>query len=269
VSDTRREPEYRLYLDESGVHAYSHLHRLSQRFLALLGVWFRRRDDYVALADSLNEVKRKIFGPRPDDPVILHRADIINTRGPFEVLRDDRVRSDFNNRLLRLIDEARFTLAVVIIDKLVHQRRYVKPDHPYHYCLAAMLDRYCGWLNYNRVMGDVMAEARGGREDRLLELEYRRIYENGTRMFPQPRHHHQPVLTSKKLKVRRKADNIAGLQLADVLAYPVKQQCLLQRGLIPDPGPVFGREIAGVVEPKFNRKYGEVSLSPCAGQFPA
>jgi len=64
--------------------------------------------------------------------------------------------------------------------------------------------------------------------------------------------HHQRVLTSKEIKVRRKAANIAGLQLADLIAYPVKQACLLERGLIADPGDVFGKEVVKAVESKFN-----------------
>jgi hypothetical protein len=33
------------------------------------------------------------------------------------------------------------------------------------------------------------------------------------------------------------------LQLADLIAYPVKQICLLEKGLIADPGDVFGKEV--------------------------
>jgi hypothetical protein len=43
------------------------------------------------------------------------------------------------------------------------------------------------------------------------------------------------------------------LQLADVLAHPIKQACLAQRRLIPDPGDSYGRRLCEVVEEKFNR----------------
>jgi len=46
--------------------------------------------------------------------------------------------------------------------------------------------------------------------------------------------------------------NIAGLQLADVLAHPVKQSCLLEKGLIPSLSDTFGQKLIKVVDKKFN-----------------
>lgn len=60
------------------------------------------------------------------------------------------------------------------------------------------------------------------------------------------------ALTSKDIKVQLKKADIAGLQLADVLAYPVKQAILVQKGLIPDPGDVFGKKVYEVARKKFN-----------------
>ena len=251
------QPDYRLYIDESGDHAYKHLDVPSTRYLALLGVWFKRVNDYVTFADDLERLKRDFWGPRPDSPVILHREDMINTRGPFEIFRDLPLRQRFNARLLDLVDAARFTMIVVIIDKQRHARGYARPDHPYHYCLAAMLDRYCGWLNYYKSRGDVMAEARGKKEDRLLAEEYRRIYTKGTRMFTNPKEHHQKALTSAAIKLRLKRDNVAGLQLADLLAHPVRQQALREEGLIADSGEAFGKQIYAAVEGKFNMNYAD------------
>ena len=114
-----------------------------------------------------------------------------------------------------------------------------------------MLERYSGWLNYKSSVGDVMAESRGKEEDLQLKQAYRRVYESGSRHFTHEKH--QQALTSKDIKIQPKRANIAGLQLADVLAYPVKQMLLVKQNLIPDPGDVFDKKIYGAVEPKFNR----------------
>jgi len=158
-------------------------------------------------------------------------------------------------------------MVVVVIDKKAHREMYVSPFHPYHFCLAALLDRYSGWLNYKNSVGDVMGESRGGEEDLQLKEAYLRVYESGTLMFP--REHHQRVLTSKKIKLRSKRDNIAGLQLADILAHPMKQDCLARSQLAEFPAGTFGFELCQVATPKLNfnewrgqvKGYGRVWLS--------
>uniref|UniRef100_A0A7C4CBA2 DUF3800 domain-containing protein n=1 Tax=candidate division WOR-3 bacterium TaxID=2052148 RepID=A0A7C4CBA2_UNCW3 len=246
-----RPARYRLYLDESGDHTYNLLDDPSHRYLGLLGVWFREKDRYVEFSDALERLKRDIFGPRPDKPVVLHRTAIINRKGPFGVLCDAEVRRRFDDGLVEVVRQPKFHLACVVIDKRAHLQRYPSPFHPYHYCLAAMLDRYCGWLSYKSVVGDVMAESRGREENIQLAEAYVRTYESGTLMFH--RGFHKRVLTSREIKIRAKTSNIPGLQLADVLAYPVKQTMLVERDCIAAPGDMFGRRLVEVVEAKFNR----------------
>lgn len=223
---------------------------VGHRYLALLGVWFRQREDYLSFVHDLQRFKDTLFGERPDNPVILHRTDIINRRGAFGILCDEDKRKSFDDGLLELISGARFKMICVLLDKQAHQQQYSDPFHPYHFCLAAMLERYAGWLIYKNVKGDVMAESRGGEEDLQLKQAYRRTYESGTLHFGHEKF--QSALSSKDIKVQPKKANIAGLQLADVLAYPVRQAVLVEKRLIPDPGDVFGKKVYEAVRPKFN-----------------
>ena len=165
-------------------------------------------------------------------------------------MREPNILTKFDNGLLELVGQAQFKMVCVTIDKQVHLTRYTSPFHPYHYCLAAMLDRYSGWLNYKNVVGDVMAEARGKEENLQLEAAYRRVYESGTLMFSHV--HHQRALTSRDIKIRPKVANIAGLQLADVLAHPIKQACLIEKGRVPDTGGGFGKRLYQIASAKFN-----------------
>lgn len=247
---SNRPHRYRLYIDESGDHTYKLLDDMSHRYLALLGVWFRQTDDYVAFADALETFKRDIFGPRPDKPVVLHRSDIINQKGAFGLLCNSKVSEKFDDGVLDVVRRSRFKMTCVVIDKQEHLERYASPFHPYHYCLAAILDRYSGWLNYKNAVGDVMAESRGREEDLQLKQAYRRVYRSGTLMFDHK--HHQRALTSQDIKLRPKSANIAGLQLADVLAYPVKQAMLIEKGIVTDPGDNFGKQICLAARGKFN-----------------
>ena len=113
-----------------------------------------------------------------------------------------------------------------------------------------MLDRFSGWLNYKNAIGDVVAESRAREEDLQLKEAYRRVYESGTLMFN--REHHQRALTTKDIKLRSKTTNIAGIQLADILAHPVKQALLFEKGRIGDLRETFGSQIYEAVEGKFN-----------------
>jgi len=90
---------YRLYIDESGDHTYELMDDPAHRYLALLGVWLHQGED-LRFARSLEMFKRGVFGPRPDKPVILHRSDIINRRGPFGLLCNSEVHEQFDAGLL-------------------------------------------------------------------------------------------------------------------------------------------------------------------------
>jgi hypothetical protein len=227
--------------------------------LGLLGVWFRQADDYVAFSDGLAALKRAIFGPEKGSFIVLHRSDVIGRKGPFGVLQRLEVRQAFDDALIDLVRRSRFRMICVTIDKLEHSERYSSPFHPYHYCLAAMLDRFSGWLNYKNAVGDVMAESRGKEEDSQLQDAYLRVYNSGTVLLG--REHHQRALTSKEIKIRSKMINEPGLQLADILAHPAKHAFLAERGRIGPVGEIFGRRLMAVAEDKYNRKEttGEVA----------
>ena len=263
-----RPHRYRLYIDESGDHDYNLLEDPGRRYLALLGVWFKQNPDYVNFADELEALKRVVFGPRPDKPVVLHRSDIINRKGAFGVLNDDELRRKFDTGLRELVAQSSYRIVCVVIDKLGHQRQYTNPYHPYHYCLAAMLDRYCGWLIYKNAVGDVLAESRGRAEDMQLKEAFSHVYESAKFSMFHPGWHKR-ALTSKDIKVQCKSANTAGLQLADMLAHPVKQAMLAEAGLVENVQGVYGADLVKAVEHQFNRNeatrvvagYGKVWLS--------
>ena len=245
---------FRLYIDESGDHTFKHLHSEDRRYLGLLGVILPYSAEYTVFHDSMIALKEKHFVTHPDNPVILHRDDIIKRRKWFVVLRDEKKDSEFKADLLRFIQEQIYSVIIVVIDKYNHRRKYGDAAyHPYHYCLAVMLERYCGWLNATGRKGDVMAESRGGTEDNLLKKEYTSLYEDGT-LFRKPPFFQQGF-TSKELKLRKKEANIAGLQLADILAHPCKQDVLIEMELVKDRRSAFVQAICQCMnEDKYNRR---------------
>jgi hypothetical protein len=247
------EDRYRLYIDESGDHVFKDTDQIPHRYLCLLGCWFKN-PNYLQFHDDLEELKKKHFNQHPDDPVILHREDIINKRGVFKVLQNKQRREYFDSDLLATIQRAEFLAFAVVIDKaLLHELYGDTAAHPYHLGLGFLLQRYAGYLNHINRIGDVLAEARGGKEDHLLEESYTRVYEHGIWSVTSSEYF-QSALSSRQLKFREKKANIAGLQLSDLLGHPTKMWVLQRYGLIQDNPTEFAIRLMKIVENKFNKQ---------------
>jgi len=188
-------------------------------------------------------------------------------RGPFGMLRDPAKAEGFNNDLVALVQQADFLGFAVVVDKHATQSKSYGPlpSHPYHIGLLALMERYCGWLNFSGCEGDVLAESRGGREDLQLKSAYKTVHDSGTRFHPPD--FFQAVLTTKEIKLKPKTQNIAGLQLADLFAYPAKRRVLLDYQVGPSLAG-FTQRMADALEPKYNRQvytgrisgYGKIFL---------
>jgi len=234
----------------------------------LLGLFVEAETYRDSFHPAFESLQQRHFPHNPDEPVILHRKELLNRQGPFWRLRDEGNAQRFNTDLLQFLADQDYGVIGVTIDKKAHIQRYAGGAyHPYHYCSAALLERYIGFLNFHNAQGDVLAESRGGAEDLQLKEAYMTLYKAGT--YYRWAGSFQRALTSKELKLKPKSANIAGLQVADLLAYPVKQEILLERRLITDPGDVFGRDLCRVIASKYNRQiyqgrvqgYGKVFLA--------
>jgi len=245
------DENYRLYLDESGDHVFRIFVDLPHRFLCPLGCWFKNTE-YLEFHKELDILKSRHFPHHPDDPVIFHREDMLNARKAFKVLRDKKEREIFDDDLLSIIAKSNFTVVAVVIDKESLKTAYGDASsHPYHLGLGFLLQRFAGYLNHINRVGDVMAESRGGVEDRMLSESYTRVYERG--VWLTPCECFQGAFTSKQLKLKPKSANIAGLQLADLLGHPVKQWVLKNNNFLEEELSTFAQRIVDIVHSKFNR----------------
>jgi hypothetical protein len=250
-------PKYRLYIDEVGNPDLGSSDNPIHRFLSLTGIVVEL--SYVAnvLQPQMETLKARFFRAHPDEPVIFHRKELVNARPPFEALRDPAVKAEFDAELTRLLSDWAYTVITVCIDKKAHKERYATWRYdPYHYCLAVLLERFVFFLNRRKLAGDAMAESRGGKEDRRLKASFSRLWENGTE-FVDPQQF-QSALTSRELKVKAKANNIAGLQLADLVAHPSRNEILLEHGLIEGPLPPFGARVVDILQGKYDQREGKL-----------
>lgn len=197
---------------------------------------------------NLNAVKQQIFG-RSD--FALHRREILDaSTEPFTVLADPARRAAFDQAILEVIERSTYRVVTVVLDKKEHHSKYVVWHfQPYHYCMTVLLERYVLWLNSTKMVGDVMVESRGKTDNMRLEKAYRFLYKHGTGNVPST--FVQRWLSSKEIKIKPKAENIAGLQLADLIANPSCRDLICQRTGTPMKAD-FGKK---VVEILYRRKY--------------
>jgi hypothetical protein len=248
---------YRLYIDETGNADLNASRNPNHRYLSLTGIIMDADYCRKEVFPTLEAIKADIFGSHPDEPVILHRKEIIARTGPFACLRDPLKQAEFNARFLDFLRALDCRVVTVVIDKLEHLTRYkVWRYDPYHYCLEAIIERYCMYLRERGAKGDVMAEVRGGKPDRRLENSYANLYANGGANLKKIE---MPLrLTSSAIKMKPKAANIAGLQVADLLANP--SASYVRSMYINDPAPTrFSAEIVAILTAsKYRRSFRNI-----------
>lgn len=238
---------YRIYIDEVGNHDLTHADDPNQRFLSLTGVILESQYTLNILQPEMTQIKREFFQRDPDEQVVFHRKELVNKRPPFHSLRDSMIEQHFNEALLNALARWDYHVITVVIDKKIHRDKYLTwRYHPYHYCLAVLLERFVLFLHNHGCRGDVMIEKRGGNEDEKLSISYARLFENGTDYITKERI--QGCLTSKELKMRDKSANIAGLQLADLIAHPSRREVLIENGLLVDSRDIFGNRINTILK---------------------
>lgn len=249
--------KHRIYIDEVGNPDLESSENPNHRFLSLTGVMLELGYVESFVHPQMEALKAKFFRSHPDEPVIFHRKEMLQAKHPFEILKDHGVREKFNHELLILMDSWEYEVISVCLDKKKHKETYTTWRYdPYHYCLAVLLERFVFFLNHKNSQGDVMAESRGGKEDRRLKDSFARLWESGTEyIVPE---YFQESLTSKQLKVKPKANNISGLQLADLLAHPSRNEILREQGFLHKDLGHFAEKIIEILQKKYYQREGRV-----------
>ncbi|HBI47246.1 MAG TPA: hypothetical protein DDX93_00730 [Smithella sp.] len=243
--------KYRIYIDEVGNPDLDSSENPNHQFLSLTGVIIELEYAATVLHPQMEAIKQRYFHAHPDEPIIFHRKEMFNNRHPFEALSDTGIRESFDNDLLHLMKDWQYTVLSVCLDKKKHKETYsVWRFDPYHYCLAVLLERFVFFLKRNGASGDAMAESRGGKEDIRLKDSFERLWENGTD-FVAPEQF-QACLTSRQLKVKTKANNIAGLQLCDLIAHSSRNEILREQSLFTGRVLPFGEKVIKILESKYD-----------------
>lgn len=210
--------DYIVFADESGDHGLKNIDPKYPVFVLVFCI-FAKRSYVRELVPAIQELKFRHFG---HDQAILHETDIRKDRGDFAFLKDRERKAQFMHELTVQIKAAPLKLVAVVIDKKKLRSKYPDPRSPYDLALGYGLEQIQAWLEKQDARGTthVVVERRGAKEDRELELEFRRVRDGGNRR--------KEVLPFEIVFADKKS-NSAGLQLADLTARPIGMHVLRPR----------------------------------------
>ena len=227
-----------MYVDESGDHVMdpSKWSSPDARYLGLTGVVIASDTYRTQTHPQFEALKQEFFPHDPDEPLVLVRNQIVGKRNLYQILRDPEVATHWEARIIRFFEFHVSQIITVVLDKEAFlQSSQIHDLGPYSYCLTALTERYGQWLNEVGGTGDVLTESRGRGEDRRLKEDFRRFMTADA--DPGNEQESLRSITSSQVKLNLKTDNITGLQLADLLAYPQKRGILLDNRLLVNSPP--------------------------------
>lgn len=216
-----------LFLDESGDHNLKIIDNYYPIFV-LAGSVIDENHHKNVLIPELFEFKKKLFGTKD---IVLHYRDYTRNKKGFEKMKYKKFRNKFYKELNRIIKDTDFVLIACIIDKIEHEDRYgVLAIDPYTLSLEIVIERFIMLLEDKEEKGVIIAESRGQQLDNQIELEFLKFKIKGTRFF-------KPIKITDRIDnfiIRKKEDNIAGLQLVDALVTPIGRRYLNKKNYYLD-----------------------------------
>lgn len=205
------------------------------------GIIVDRHYAETELDDQLRRFKTDLFGR---DDIILHTADITRIRGPFRRMLDPGFRAHFYAKLNELMRTLDYQVVACVIRKDAHHERYgLAALDPYMLSLNVLVERFCFEIGDQVGGGVIVAEKRDPALDHELELAWLNLKITGTR-FLRARAIEERI---SSLNTRDKRENIAGLQLADLVVSPIGRHVIGKRT----------HEDWAIIESKFRRWRGE------------
>ena len=238
--------KYKMFLDESGDHNLANYNPTFPIF-TLCGV-ILSEDNYERLRQRMNIIKREFWG---DKKIVFHSRDIRKLQRGFEVFFDLNKKQKFYEMVNAMIVEEEYTVISCSIQKKKFIKEFGRTADVYGQSLTYIIERAVFYLDAEckrheeSIDLEVFVEKRGKREDGSLLRYYNEILDRGTYFVAPDR----IKAYFKRFDFSPKRDNINGLQLADLIAYPISRYNL-------DPQAVNLN--FDLIKPKFYQKNGKL-----------
>jgi len=202
--------QFIVYVDESGDHSLQSIDKDYPIFVLAFCI-FDKTHYSDKIVPSLERFKFKYFG---HDQIVLHENEIRKERGDFNIFRNRQERIDFLDELSGIIASSNFILASCTIEKKSLSKNEIG-QNPYHtalsFCMEILYDFLVEKDQHNKKT-HIVVECRGNKEDKELELEFRRICDGNNK---------RGILLPFDIIFSDKKVMSSGLQLADLVARPI------------------------------------------------
>lgn len=176
------------------------------------------KDAYPVFETHMVALKRAIFGT-PD--IVFHSVDIRKRNHAFRLLHNDAKRDRFMKGISDIVRTHDFKVVASVIDKKRYAAAYPQSTADvYKIALEFIMERTMYHLAIT-AKGDarvsIVVESRGKREDAALLAAFNHIRDSGNR-YNEPARFQQFF---RRIEFKRKRDQVQGLELADLCAYPI------------------------------------------------
>jgi len=230
-----------MFLDESGDHSLDKIDKSYPMFI-LAGCIFDL-DNYTNVVEQeINKLKLKYFGK---STVILRSYDIRKQKNEFKALINTKRRQNFMDDLSKILSSIDYKIIAAAIRKDKLKDNYTDPHNPYHLCFRFILERSVMFLGRSKEKLIFRIESRETHNDQKLAEEYEKFRSTNHELFS------STEIQTKflDLSFNQKTQNIAGMQIADLVAYPIGRW-VLDKSKENKP--------FGIIQKKFHQKNGKI-----------
>lgn len=215
-----QKEKYYLYVDECGDQNLANFDTNFPIF-TLCGIIVSEQMNDI-LNRQIIELKKKYWG---DKKIILHSRDIRKCQNGFEILFNLDIKQRFYDDVNKILGQKGvYIIVCCTILKEPYIRMYGKMNDVYAQSMSFLIERSVFYFDTLKkdLSINVIVEMRGKKEDSNLRKHFMNILDKGTYWVTPDRMRN--YINSFELKPK-KAD-ITGLQIADLIAYPITRHIL-------------------------------------------
>lgn len=202
---------YVVYIDETGDRGLEKISAHSPVFVLCAAVY--KIDDY--LGHEQKALGRMKFNLWWHDNIVLHSYKIRKKVKPFDALVKQENQDKFNAEMASFFRASKAKLIAAGINKPLHKQQYHAPVDPYFLATQFVLERIYGHVRKSEGDTTCIFEARGDADDKRLEEVFN--------MICAPTGNQWGKRFPFRVQFAPKAANLAGLQVADLAAYPISK----------------------------------------------